>query len=60
MFRSQNNFFFEDLQASLIQSIEDSIVYKENDCIQNNIWDLLIDKIKDNYPERIECMLIIK
>lgn len=49
------NYFFEDLQPSIIEELKDRIEPKEGDPLGNNLFDLLREKVKANHPKRTEC-----
>lgn len=63
------NFFFEDLQPELLNEISPKITSKEEDCIGNNIFEMLQEKskllyvnytiVKVNHPGRTESKLTI-
>ena len=52
------NYFYTDLQQSLIDETKDKICYCEDDPIKNNIADLFVPYIKENYPEPFESKIL--
>ena len=53
-FENRNHYFFEDLDKNIVDEILPKIESKVEDSLQSNLFELMLNKIKLNYPNDTE------